>query len=266
MFHVLETNSQSAISFPPALFERGLAELARRGYRAMALTEVADVLRQRKPFPQRSLSVTFDDNHRSVYEIAFPVLQRHDMLDGTTVFLTVGSAPGPRQPDQTLPPLPGARRDQPTFSWRQVREMHAAGVRFGAHTAPHPDLTRLPAEQVEQEMARSRETIEDFLGAPATCFAYPYGRHDHQAVQLARKHFDCACSDRLGLVRGGKAGSDPYRLERVDAYYLRHDWSIGLLWSMWLAPYLQARNVPRQLRRRVRARLAIRQRGCNKPG
>jgi len=87
-FHRFE-DQPSAISFSPGLFRRAMAELQERGFRAAPLAEAVDCLRQRKPFPDRAFILTFDDGYQTVYEEAFPCLQRHGW--GATVFVTVGS-------------------------------------------------------------------------------------------------------------------------------------------------------------------------------
>ena len=131
------------------------------------------------------------------------------------------------------------------LTWGQIREMHRWGVTMGAHTLTHPDLTRVPPARAEAEVRDSRAVIEDALGAPVECFAYPYGRHDARSRALARRYFACACGDRLGLMH---AGSDPYAVERVEAYYLRTARLFDLLSTRWLSWYLRARSLPRALR------------------
>ena len=64
------------------------------------------------------------------------------------------------------------------LNWDQVREMHAAGITFGAHTATHPILTRLSVEEARDEIARSKQTIEQQLGEPTRHFAVPNGRRE----------------------------------------------------------------------------------------
>ena len=241
MFHALEERS-SPISFPPAVFRRGLAHLHARGYRTCSLLDVAACLRRRAPLPARALVITFDDGYRSVYEEAFPALRERAMT--ATIFLTVGKS-GWAATTGRLPPFEGRQM----LSWSEIREMHAAGIGIGAHTLTHPDLTRLPRDRVEAELRDSKAAIEDALGAPVECFAYPYGRFDRQSHELARRYFSCACSDRLGLVR---VDSDPYALERVETYYLRTDRLFALVPTAWLRWYIGARNVPRVVRRMTR--------------
>jgi peptidoglycan/xylan/chitin deacetylase (PgdA/CDA1 family) len=61
------------------------------------------------------------------------------------------------------------------LTWQQVREMHKNGIEFGAHTASHPILTRIPLNQAQDEILNSKKKIEQQIGAPVICFAYPNG-------------------------------------------------------------------------------------------
>jgi peptidoglycan/xylan/chitin deacetylase (PgdA/CDA1 family) len=239
-FHVLD-DLGTVISVSPGVFRRGMARLHEGGYRTLSLLEVADCLRRGAPFPDHSFVITFDDGYRSVYDEAFPVLQHYGL--SATVFLTVGekAAAGP---SGRLPSLNG----RAMLAWREIREMQRWGIAFGAHTLTHPDLTRLPFDRVEAEVRGSQAIIEDALGAPVACFAYPYGRHDRQSREIVRQRFACACTDRLGLVT---ACSDPYALERVDAYYLRTEWLFGLMLTRLFPWYIRGRGIPRRLRRAV---------------
>jgi peptidoglycan/xylan/chitin deacetylase (PgdA/CDA1 family) len=239
-FHALD-DRRAAISFSPGVFQRGLARLYESGYQTLSLLEAADCLHQGVPFPDRSLVITFDDGYQTVYDEAFPVLQRYGL--SATVFLTVGEK-GTARPADRLPSL----SDRSMLTWRQIREMQRWGIAFGAHTLTHPDLTRLAVERIEVEVLGSKTIIEDALGARVDCFAYPYGRYDRRARDMAQQHFACACSDRLGLIT---LKSDPYALERVDTYYLRTEQQFGVMLT-WLFPwYVRARSIPRRIRRAV---------------
>ena len=242
-FHALE-DRPSVTSFSPSVFRRGMAKLHESGFRALSLLEAVDYLRRGNRFPKRSFVITFDDGYQSVYDQAFPVLQRYGM--SATVFLTVGDT-GTTTPGDRLPSLEG----RSMLSWDEIREMQSQGIEFGAHTLTHPDLTRLPPDRVEAEVCNSKALIEDALSAPVACFAYPYGRFDQRSREIVSQHFSCACSDKLGLIR---AGSDCYALERVDAYYLRTDRLFGLMMTTVFPWYVQARGIPRRIRRAFQLR------------
>ena len=239
-FHALEDRA-AVIAVPPRVFAQGLARLHKRGYRTLSLLEAVECLRRNKPFPDRAFVITFDDGYQTVYEEAFPVLQRYGM--SATVFLTVG-ARGTAKPADRLPVLSG----RAMLSWGEIWEMRRGGIEFGAHTLTHPDLTRVPFDQVEAEVHDSKVILEDTLGAPVASFAYPYGRYDDRSRELARQHFTCACSDQLGLLT---AASDPYALERVDAYYLRTDRLFNVMVTRLFPWYIRARSIPRRIRRAV---------------
>jgi hypothetical protein len=133
------------------------------------------------------------------------------------------------------------------LSWDEIREMHASdSIGFGAHTLTHPDLTKLAPARVESEICDSKSIIEDALCAPVVSFAYPYGRLDRRSRDIASRHFECACSDRLGLIT---SESDAFALERVDAYYLRTDRLFNVLLTDSFSRYIWARSVPRLIKR-----------------
>lgn len=51
-------------------------------------------------------------------------------------------------------------------------------VRFGAHTMTHPNLTRVTAERLRQELEPSAAKVADYTGHVSKAFAFPYGDHD----------------------------------------------------------------------------------------
>jgi peptidoglycan/xylan/chitin deacetylase (PgdA/CDA1 family) len=239
-FHALDSQS-SAIAFAPRVFQRGLARLHEGGYQALSLLEAADSVRTGKLFPDRVFVLTFDDGYQSVYTEAFPVLQCYGW--SATVFLTVGQS-RKVSPEGRLPSMEG----RPMLAWREVQEMHRWGIDFGAHTLTHPDLTRLPVQQLETEVCESKAIIENALGTTVASFAYPYGRYDRRSRELVQRYFACAVSDKLGLTT---ARSDLYALERVEAYYLRTDRLFAVMLTRFLPWYIWACSVPRGIRRAV---------------
>lgn len=68
------------------------------------------------------------------------------------------------------------RRDVYAFlSWDEVKQLQARGWTIGSHTLTHPILHRVPPEQLRRELTLSRQRIEQELGCPCPCFAYPNG-------------------------------------------------------------------------------------------
>lgn len=108
-----------------------------------------------------------------------------------------------------------ARVEQP-MTWEQIGEMAAHGIRFGAHTCSHPNLSYLDLESAEREIVESKQIIERHLGTEIFGFAYPYG-YDVAGYQRFRpileKHgFLYACTTGCTYV---DSTSDPYLLGRI---------------------------------------------------
>lgn len=76
------------------------------------------------------------------------------------------------------------------LDWDEVRAMHAGGFTIGAHTVDHPILSRLSPEEMEAEIAGSRDAIRERLGVPVRHFAYPNGQpgdFDERTIAIVRK-------------------------------------------------------------------------------
>lgn len=90
-------------------------------------------------------------------------------------------------------------------SWEHVREMAAAGIRFGAHTMSHCLLTLSRESDVLREVSGSKREIEDQLQQPVTTFAYPYGKAEDFNLetidQVRRCGFEFACT----AIRGDES-------------------------------------------------------------
>ena len=137
------------------------------------------------------------------------------------------------------------------LNWDEIHEMQRWGIEFGAHTCTHPDLTLIPPHLVKKEVCDSKAIIEDALGTPVSCFAYPYGRYNHRVRNIVQEHFSCASSDKLGLIN---KRSDLYAFERVDAYYLRTDRLFQIMLTRLFPWYVFARSIPRGIRRAFQPR------------
>jgi peptidoglycan/xylan/chitin deacetylase (PgdA/CDA1 family) len=97
--------------------------------------------------------------------------------------------------------------------------LHKAGIAFGSHTVTHPKLARLETSQIQFELMRSKELIENQVGEPAESFSYPYAfpeadkefRLSFRGV-LERCGYKNGVSTSIGMA---KAGDDVFFLRRI---------------------------------------------------
>jgi peptidoglycan/xylan/chitin deacetylase (PgdA/CDA1 family) len=203
------------------------------------LSEIVNDLRQDRPLAPRTVALVFDDGYENIYATAFPILQEYSFT--ATVFLITGYC---GRHNDWPGNSPGIER-QPLLSWPEIKEMRRFGLDFGAHTVTHPDLTNLPRQQAEREIAESKAEIEAQLGNEIELFAYPYGKHDAKVKELVQMHFHGACGTELGEVGDW---SDPLLLTRIDTYYLSHQLMFSRLHTRFLARYLSLRQGLRKLK------------------
>ncbi|CAM4050238.1 polysaccharide deacetylase family protein [Roseateles saccharophilus] len=97
--------------------------------------------------------------------------------------------------------------DDLMMSSEQVRNLHHAGMRIGAHTVSHPILAKLDAQKAADEIGHSREVLQALLGAKVSLFAYPNGKPGtdylsevHPAL-VRELGFDAAVSTRWAAAR-----------------------------------------------------------------
>jgi peptidoglycan/xylan/chitin deacetylase (PgdA/CDA1 family) len=101
-----------------------------------------------------------------------------------------------------------------TVSWDDIREMDAAGVRFGCHTHTHQILTTVPAQTACQEIQKSKAAIEAALHRRCDLFAYPNGNSSAATrAILAEEGFSAAFTTQRGAWTGG---SDRMAIPRVN--------------------------------------------------
>jgi peptidoglycan/xylan/chitin deacetylase (PgdA/CDA1 family) len=210
-YHAIDSRA-SVISVPPEEFRRQLETLARFGRTGVSLADAFTHSGHHGRFPPGAVVLTFDDGYLSVLSEALPAMQELGFRG--TVFVISG-----------LVGLNGAAArdrnryiDRDLLGWSQLAELAAAGFEIGSHTVWHPDLRRLDAPGLERELRDSRAELEQRLQRPVASFAYPFGYVNAAVAAAAAVHYRRACTTRLGV---NLPRPDPWRLRRVDAYYLR---------------------------------------------
>jgi len=103
------------------------------------------------------------------------------------------------------------------LNWDDVRALAAEGVEFGAHTRTHPVLSSLSDRaELHQEIAGSKQRLDEQLGYPTLHFCYPFGTwsdfNDQTVAIIRRTGFATAVTAESGF---NNARTDPFRLRRL---------------------------------------------------
>ena len=197
MYHVIAPPPAGA-PWPGLYVDRNafagqIAWLAAHGYHAVTLHAVYLHWTTGTTLPTKPIVLTFDDGYRSHDVNARPILAARHWPG--VLNMKVGN----EVPDGGLP-------------LRRLRHLVAAGWEIDAHTITHPDLTRLDAAQLRDEVAGSRSKLRRQLHVPVDFFCYPAGRYDDTVIAAVRAAgYLAATTTNYGLA----TPADLFTLSRV---------------------------------------------------
>jgi peptidoglycan/xylan/chitin deacetylase (PgdA/CDA1 family) len=170
VYHRFAATPADSMTVTTETFESHLRALADEGVRVIPLRELVECLRHAGACPaERSVVITADDGHRSVYSDMLPLVRRYAVP--VTLFVY---------------PSAVSRADY-ALGWDQLRGLIGTGLfEVQAHTWWHPDFRaekreRAPADYarfVDGQLRRSRERLARELGTPIDLLAWPFGIHD----------------------------------------------------------------------------------------
>jgi peptidoglycan/xylan/chitin deacetylase (PgdA/CDA1 family) len=167
MYHSISDEDEGSvhpyfrIATAPDVFREHIGYLHANGYRTLSLADAASKL-DGCDSRERTVVITFDDGYADFYHQAFPILSRYGFT--ATVFL----------PTEYIGNTQRRFQSKPCMVWRQISELHKAGIDFGSHTVTHRRLDLLSAGELGDEILGSKRAIEDNLGCAAESFAYPF--------------------------------------------------------------------------------------------
>ncbi len=177
LYHRFGPVAADSMTVTTTLFESQLKYLRDNGYNVIPLRELADYYLGKRQAPQpRSVVITVDDGHISVYRDMFPLVRKYHIP--VTLFI-----------------YPSAISNAPyAMTWDQLKEMKETGFfDFQSHTFWHPnfkkDKKRLkPAEYesfVGMQLRKSKEKLEKELNVRVSMLAWPFGIYDDDLIHRA---------------------------------------------------------------------------------
>jgi peptidoglycan/xylan/chitin deacetylase (PgdA/CDA1 family) len=178
----------------PGEFAAQMDYLTAGGYCPVTAADLAADLaggRSGRPLPPRPVVLTFDDAYADFASAALPVLREHDFR--ATLYVPTAYVGTTARFNSSL-----GEGNRGVLSWQALRDIAAEGVEVAAHSHTHPQLDRVPAATIRDEVGRSRCLLEDNLGLTVEGFAYPFGywnRAARAAVASAGFRYACAVAE-----------------------------------------------------------------------
>jgi peptidoglycan/xylan/chitin deacetylase (PgdA/CDA1 family) len=197
MYHKIDADVPSdpvgkSLTIDPATFDRQLGWLAAHHITTLTAAALVDQLKAGGKL-DNAVVLTFDDGYEDAYRSALPLLRKYSMV--ASFYISADFTGTPHH-----------------LSWKEMREMKAAGMEIACHGSRHLDLTTIDANEKQYEIGHCAAAIKKWLGEAPSTYVYAAGKYDAATIAVLQKNgFAAALTERPGVVT---SLAKPYELPR----------------------------------------------------
>lgn len=146
-------------------------------YRVIPLNDLIEFLQGKRTLPRRSVVLSIDDGHKSIYKIAYPILKEFGFPATVFAYSDYLNNGG--------------------LTWQQIDEMVRSGlISVQAHSKSHANLTvqfngeeeAAYKKRIEDEVRIPTEMLNNKIGKSVYGFSYPYGDADEHLFKLLKRY------------------------------------------------------------------------------
>ncbi len=158
-----------------------------------------------------TLAITFDDGYSENCEWAIPTLIARQIP--FTYFVAWGNIVEQKPFQHDIE----ANTPAPLNTVEEIRSLVEAGVEIGGHTMWHRDLGKITDRtELEEEVFRPMQDMEQTLGCPIRYFAFPFGQIPNlnaDVFRMAKERGLLGVCSTIGQFN--LPGDDPFHLKRL---------------------------------------------------
>lgn len=234
MYHKVldkEIDTKHQIYVTKDKFEKHLKYFKKSGFQSITLEEYEDFREGKIPlskFPKKPLMLTFDDGFENNYTNLFPLLLKYNYK--ASIFIL-----GDRKIEYNYWDSENKNDIEKLLKTEQILEMHNKGIDFQSHTMTHPNLVDMNVDEIKNEIANSKISIEKLLNKKIVAFAYPYGNINENIKKLTSEiGYKYAISTDTGALH---LEEDRYQIFRVNMFPNETLFSLYKKTSSWYRNY-----------------------------
>jgi peptidoglycan/xylan/chitin deacetylase (PgdA/CDA1 family) len=117
--------------------------------------------------------LTFDDGFEECYTVIAPLLEKYGVRG--SFFINANYIESGMSYQNQFSKRIHLNSKKP-MSWAQVKDLHDRGHLIGSHTLDHENLSNLSEEDIEVQIVKNKEVLEQKIQYHCEHFAWPYGR------------------------------------------------------------------------------------------
>ena len=180
-YHRFGPTVADSMTVTTKVFESQLKWLKDNQYTVIPMrTLVNYLIGQGPPPPPKSVVITVDDGHKTVFTELAPLVKKYDIP--VTLFIYPSAISNPHAPY--------------AMTWDQLKQLQQTGhFDLQSHTFWHPNFKRekkkLPAAEyqklVDTQLGKAKAVLEKHFGTKVDVLAWPFGIYDDELEKAAQK-------------------------------------------------------------------------------
>jgi peptidoglycan/xylan/chitin deacetylase (PgdA/CDA1 family) len=190
LYHHLTCDRDKCMGLPTAVFAEHVRYL-KKHYRIVSLPEAVTLL-QRGTITAPTVVLTLDDGYADNFS-GLRAIAEIERVPMTILVCTAHVA----DKSELAHDIARGEHGFPSMGWEEVRHLDQHGVTIGSHTRTHLNCGTSDRTQLVDEIAGSREDLENALGHSVEIFAFPKGKPHNispLAFTIARQHYSVVMS------------------------------------------------------------------------
>ena len=136
----------------------------------------------------KHFAFTFDDGFEECYTIIAPLLEKYNCRG--TFFINANYIESNLEYQDDFNKRIAISSKKP-MSWNQVIDLHKRGHIIGSHGLDHYNFRELEPNEIENQIKKNKQILEDKLNYKCDYFAWTYGKRQHfsiKALEITEKY------------------------------------------------------------------------------
>ena len=162
----------------PGNFENQMQYLKDHGYQTILSSDIKkiknQILTNSSLTNQKYVIITFDDGYQSVYDNAFPIMEKYNYKG--IIFL--------------ISSYVKTNYSRTFMDIYEINELLKAGWEIGSHTISHVYLDRCSLKDQIKEIHGSKFNLEELFKTKLNAIAYPYGIINDNIIAITSMNYD----------------------------------------------------------------------------
>lgn len=205
MYHRFTTDESKTDQFTCTVdqFERELQTIAELGYSYVTLDNLFDYLNDKKPIPENSVMLTFDDGNKEMETLILPLLQKYNAL---AVMFIVGGKLGITDTNKN-------RKYVNEYQLENLRKSNLVELSHHTFNFHDKELDNVIIKKTDDQVLNDEYSNRPYLNKPEH-FCFPYGLYNENVLNLLKS----AGIKMAFTVKTGYANqkNDLMQIERIE--------------------------------------------------